>query len=78
MDKKVKSVQVTRRQQYLDRFDSTELKELVFVTEEQQFDEQGRMLSIAKYAQPNELEEKIVKAYSGNTITTEYYIDENE
>lgn len=78
MDKKVKSVQVTRRQQYLDRFDSTELKELVFVTEQQQLDEQGRLLSIAKYDQQNELEEKIVKSYSENTVTTEYYIDENE
>ncbi|HCB63184.1 MAG: hypothetical protein A2W93_11565 [Bacteroidetes bacterium GWF2_43_63] len=78
MEKKIKSVKATRRQQYLDRFDSAELKEMVFVTEEQHFDEQGRLLSISKYSRPDELEEKIVKSYDGNTVITEYYIDENE
>lgn len=75
---KIKSVKITRQQQYLDRFDSAELKEMVFVTEAQNYDEQGRLLSISKYSRPDELEEKIVKSYDGSSVITEYYIDENE
>ncbi|MDX9931600.1 MAG: hypothetical protein RB294_03380 [Bacteroidales bacterium] len=78
MNRKIKSLRVTRHQQYLDRFDSDELKELVFLAEEQLFDEAGRAITIVKYTQSGELEEKVVKTYHGNMVTTEFFIDENE
>lgn len=78
MDRIVKSRIVTRRQNLLERFDSTELKEMSFVSEEKQYDEAGHLLLSITWAQPDELEEKIVKKYEANRIITEYYIEENE
>jgi hypothetical protein len=78
MSNKLKSVLIKRRQQIIERFDSKEAKEIVFVVEEQEFDEQGRLVCLKKYSQPDELEEKTIKYYGGNIVTTEYYIDEND
>ncbi|PKP01329.1 MAG: hypothetical protein CVU11_15515 [Bacteroidetes bacterium HGW-Bacteroidetes-6] len=78
MELHIKSKKVTRRQLYFERFDSIEPKELVFVAEDVLYDEQGRILQSLTFAQENILEEKVVKSYNNNTITTEYYIDENE
>lgn len=78
MSVKVKSLKITRRQQYIERFDAVEMKELAFITEEKRFDEQGRLIFSAKWDRPDELEEKIIKSYGDNQIKTEYYIDDNE
>lgn len=78
MNKKIKSTRVTYRHQYIERADTPELREMSFVSEEKQFDEQERLLSMVKYSRPDVLEEKVVKLYDANRVTTEYYIDERE
>ncbi|MPM11812.1 hypothetical protein SDC9_58163 [bioreactor metagenome] len=78
MSAMIKSLKITRRQQYIESYDSPEIKELAFLTEERRFDEQGRLIYSAKWDKPDVLEEKIIKTYNNNQITTEYYIDENE
>lgn len=78
MEQHIKSRKVTRRQPYFESFNNPEVKELVFVSEEVIYDEDGRILQSLTYSQENTLEEKVIKSYTKNTITTEYYIDENE
>ncbi len=78
MEQHIKSKKVTRREPYFDHFNNPEAKELVFVSEEIHYDEKGRVLQSLSFARGNMLEEKVVKSYINNTITTEYYIDEEE
>jgi hypothetical protein len=78
MNKKIKSTRVTYRHQYIERADAPELREMSFVSEERQYDEQERLLSMVKFTRPDVLEEKVVKSYDANHVTTEYYIDEKE